>query len=190
LPNEHGFWVMLGAVLLCALLQAGGSLRAWLAAAVVLVAGALAAGFIRKRIRRSGVAQLVSAATLAFGGAPVALAAGIAWQRVAGTVIAWMVVFVSSALLVRAAFARARRAEELRAIVLDASAIGICSAANIVFGLLGARMEALATGLTAIACAVLVAKHPSVKELKGVGLALGAIAALAAVVLGGVTPFA
>jgi hypothetical protein len=188
LPREHGFWAMLGAALLCAVIQAEARPLAWAAALAVLVSGTLLAGVSRRLIRRSGVAQLVSALLLGVAGMPVALAGGVGWTSALKTAIAWMAVFLSSALVVRATFARARRNEEVRAIMLDTSAIAVSAAANIGFALASAPGEALATGVSAIFCALLVFRHPTVKQLKSVGLALAGVALVSALLLGFVSP--
>ena len=101
-PREHGFWVMLTAVLLCALMQSNTlTLTLVTTAALVALASALAGGVIRRRVRRSGTAQLASAAVLALAGVPVAFVAKLPLSQIAVTTTAWAIVFVASALVVQ-----------------------------------------------------------------------------------------
>jgi hypothetical protein len=184
LPREHGFWAMLIAVLLAALLRVPLTLRSALAALGVAIIAAIAGGFVRRTIRRSGVAQPVSAAALALAGVPVELAGGASLRSMAAAVFAWVPVLAGSALIVRAAFARAARGKQHRAAWLDATAVALPAGACAVFVLVGWHAEARAAGAAALGCAALVLTHPTVKQMKRVGLALASLTIVAALALG------
>ena len=181
-PREHGFWTILAAVLTAALVRAPFTPAVVATALLVLGASALLGGLINRHIRRSSVAQLASAGALSVAAAPVELVGGLPLGAVVSAAAAWAAIFVSSALIVRAAFARARRDRRLSRL-LDGSSIGLCAVACTTFVALGAWREALATGMGAVACTGLVIAHPTVKQMKPVGLALAGLAALAALAL-------
>jgi hypothetical protein len=174
---------MLGAALLTGLLQGHVGAPSMLAALTMLASVALVGGAIHRRVRGNGNAQLAAAVGLAVSGFPVALAGGVSLSRAALTSLAWVVVFLSSALLVRAAFARASTRSTFDAIWIEAAAIGLAAFANFGFSLAGARSQAFAAGLTAVAAAAIAAQRPNVKQLKPVGLALAGLAAVAAFAL-------
>src|SRR6478736_359471 len=114
LPSEHGFWVMLGGALASALLRAHtGTVTLLVATVTALLVVATASAFHR-RIRRSSLAQLAATLMLSFSAVPVELAAGMSIPSVSQATIARAIVFVSSALVVRAAFARNTRAGTTR----------------------------------------------------------------------------
>ncbi len=178
LPREHGFWVMLIAALLCAVLQ---SPRWELALLVSTASGALGAfggGIIRRRIRRSGVAQLASAMALGLVGIPAAVVGGVTLQVTIATAAAWIVIFGSSAGLVRACFARAR-GQATRALAVEALAVALTGAAAAAFWTLDYPRQALACALVCLSALGVAAWRPGVKQLKPVGLALAGIALLA-----------
>jgi hypothetical protein len=182
LPREHGFWVMLLAVLATALTHHGNAGAAWLMAASVLVMASLLGGLFARRVRRAGTAQVASAFALAFGGLPVEIAAG-AWAPDALlTGLAWAAIFVPSALIVRAAFARAAGRGE-RAHQLEVCAVGLCLAAAAAFTALGRFPETIATGSAAVMCALLACVQPSVKQMKPVGLTFAGLSAMSALLL-------
>jgi hypothetical protein len=184
LPREHGFWTMLAAVVLAALLRVPLTLGTVLAAFAVAVVAAIAGGFVRRAIRRSGAAQLVSAAALSFSGIPVELAGGASFDSMARAVGAWVPILVGSALIVRAAFARAARGNERRAPWLDAIAVALPAVTCAFFVIVGFHAEARAAGAAAAGCAALALAQPTVKQMKRVGLALASLSAVAAFALG------
>lgn len=183
LPSEHGFWVMLCAALITAIAQGRASARALTAGAVVFLLAIAVGASIHRRVRGSGNAQLASAATVSFVGVPIALWAGVPARRAVVTALAWAAVFVAGALVVRGTFARARSASRVPPEVFDRTAVLLCSGACVGFFSLGFRDAAWATGLGALCSIALVESHPTVRELKRVGLALAALSAVAAVVL-------
>jgi hypothetical protein len=176
---------MLGAALLTGVVQAQLRASALIVGVMTLAATAFVGGALHRRIRSNATAQLASAAALALSGAPAAVAGGVSVPHAAVTTLAWFVVFVSSALIVRGSFVRASSKSSLDSTWVDTSAIGLAAIANFAFSLAGARGPALAAGLTAIGCAAVAAYRPSVKQLKPVGLALAGLALVAAVVLAG-----
>ena len=175
---------MLLAVLLAALLRVPLTPTTALTAFAVFISAAIAGGFVRRGIRRSGRAQLASAAALALSGVPVELAGGATFRSLAGAVIAWTAILVGSALIVRAAFARAARGKKRRARWLDATAIALPAVACAVFVLVGWHAEARAAGWATVVCAALGLAHPGVKQMKRVGIALTGLALVAALLLG------
>jgi hypothetical protein len=184
LPREHGFWTMLAAVVLVAVARSGLSPAVLLVAAAV-VAGAVALGAVSRRsIRRHESLQLASAVGLSLGDAPIELAGGAAPASVAVTVLAWAVVFLSSALCVRASFARASRKRSEQAPWLQGTAVILPCVAAILFVATGAGAHAIAALIAAAGCTALAVKKPDVKQMKAVGLFLAGVTALAAVALG------
>lgn len=183
LPREHGFWVMLAAVLLCTVMQSHRVTVALLgAAALVALATALAGGTIRRRIRKSNAAQLASATLLAAAGVPVAWVARLPLSQIAVTTLAWAVIFVANALVVHASFARASRRKR-RAVALDALSVGTTAVASIGFALSACNDAALATAITAFGLGAIALVAPTTRQLKPVGIALAGVAALAAFAL-------
>ncbi len=183
LPREHGFWVMLAAVLLCASMQSRALSVALIATvAAVALMTALAGGTIRRRVRRSNAAQLASAALLAAAGVPVALVGRLPLAQIAATTAAWAVIFVANALVVHASLARAKRRTR-RAFGFAALAVGGTVAASIGFALSSRNNAAMATTITAFGLAAIALVAPTTRQLKPVGIALAGVAALAALAL-------
>lgn len=183
LPSEHGFWVMLAAALGSALLRA----RVTLSSAGVALACALlaiAAGTAGHRsVRRSSAMQLAATVGLAFCGAPIELAGGISGASVAVRSLARAVVFLTSALVVRAAFARSARRGEARGRLITVASLAVPSLAGLAFLAAQRLPEAAACFMTSALCAVLVFVRPTAKQLKPLGLALAGLALLSAVAL-------
>ncbi len=182
LPREHGFWVMLTAVLLAALIRARFGLTALIATVVVLGVSVLGAAALSRRIRGSGNAQIGSALALAWLGAPVELAAGGTLSGAAAVAVAWMGVFVSSATCVRAAFSRAK-GDLARCRMLVAVSVFVPAALGVAFYLSAERDAALASLVAAVGALILGAWAPGVKQLKRVGLSLALVAFLAMLAL-------
>ncbi len=183
LPREHGFWVMLAAVLLCALMQSGRpSLTVVVTALGVALVTALAGGTIRRRIRRSNTAQLASAALLATAGVPVALVARLPLSQIGVTTLAWAVIFVANAMVVHTSFARAKRQYQ-RALGLAGLSVGTTAAASIGFAVAARNNAALATTLTGFGLAAIALVAPTTRQLKPVGIALAGLATIAAFAL-------
>lgn len=182
-PREHGFWVMLTAVLLCAGMQSpAAGLLLVLTALLVAVVVALAGGTIRRRIRRSNAAQLASATLLAGAGVPVALVGRVPLSQIGSTTLAWAVIFMANALVVHASIARAKR-HERRAWGLAALAVGMAAAASIGFAVSARNNAAMATALTGFGLAAIALVAPTARQLKPVGIALAGLATLAAFAL-------
>jgi hypothetical protein len=174
---------MLAASILTGLIQAEARGAALLAAAVMLVGAASIGGLVHRRVRGNGNAQLASAAAMSLAGAPIAVVAGVEPARVVGTALAWVAIFVTSALIVRGTFARARSASRIAPAWLDVAAVGLSALASAAFVTLGFRGASAATGLSALCAAALMASRPTVKQLKRVGLALGALSLVASILL-------
>jgi hypothetical protein len=175
---------MLTASMLTGLIQAGASGQALLAAAVLLFGAAAVGGLIHRRVRGNGNAQLASAAAMSLAGAPIALLAGVDPARVLATALGWVAIFLTSALIVRGTFARARSASIAHnSASFYAASIGLSALASAAFVALGFRGAAAATALSTLCAAALVAARPTVKQLKRVGLALAALSLVASVLL-------
>lgn len=182
LPREHGFWVMLAAVLVAAVARRPEALTVWLAALIMLVAAAVGGGLIRRKVRHNGAAQLASAAALAMAGAPVDHVAGIPPGAIAATVGAWATIFVACALVVRATFSRAR-GHDARARTTTFLSVLIPAIVASAYAVAGAIPHAAATGAAALGCALVALSGPTVKQLKPVGWALASVSAVAALAL-------
>jgi hypothetical protein len=183
LPNEHGFWVMLAAALGSALLRARLSFAsAGVALGCALLA--IAAGSAGHRsVRSSSRMQLAATVGLAFAGAPVELSGGLSAASVAVRSLARAVVFFTSALVVRAAFARSARRGEARSRRIAVASVVVPSLAGLAFLVAQRLPEAAACLMTSGLCAVLVHLRPTAKQLKPLGLALAGLALLSAVAL-------
>lgn len=183
LPSEHGFWVMLAAALGSALLRARVSLSsAGVALACALLA--IVAGSAGHRwVRRSSRLQLAATVGLGFSGAPVELAAGASGASVAVRSLARVVVFFTSALVVRAAFARSARRGETRSRLIAVASVAVPSIAGLGFLAAQRLPEAAACFMTSALCAALVFIRPTAKQLKPLGLALAGLALLSGVAL-------
>jgi hypothetical protein len=153
-----------------------------LALAVTLPLAILGAAMIGRRIRRNRNYQLLAAVSLPVAGVPIELASGIGVASVSSTALAWASVFLASALVVRGAFERSR--PKGNPTLLERSALAVVAFGALAFALAGCVREASALGVSFVALFVLVSRHPTVKQLRPVGLALAGIAAGAAIALG------
>jgi succinate dehydrogenase hydrophobic anchor subunit len=183
LPSEHGFWVMLGAALASAILRAKGDRLSLLVAALGAVAAISAGGLSHRQIRKSSAAQLAATVLLALCSVPVELAAGLPFPSIAAAAFARGVVFVTSALIVRAAFARSARNGSHRSLFLRVGALVIAILAAALLFFLGRMTEAVTCLIAACAYAVFVWSPPTAKQLKPLGLTLGWLALASAITL-------
>ncbi len=182
LPREHGFWVMLGAVLSAAVARNASLPAAWTTALLVLVVAAVIGGALGRRIRRNGRWQLASTAMLAAAGAPVGLVAGEPPATVVLATVAWLAVLLSGSLVVRSVLARSRRDERAQRSA-GLAAIVVAAAGASFLGAAGEQRAALAAlGAAGFAVAMLWLA-PTTRDLKRLGLGLGALATLTAVLL-------
>jgi len=183
LPSEHGFWVMLAAAFGSALLRSRVTpSSAGVALACALLAIALGSAGHRW-VRRSSPLQLASTVGLAFSSAPIELAGGMSGASVALRGVARAVVFFTSALVVRAAFARSARRGEARSRLIAGASLAVPSFAGLTFLAAQRPPEAAACFMTSALCAGLVFIRPTAKQLKPLGLALGGLALLSAIAL-------
>jgi hypothetical protein len=182
LPREHGFWVMLGAVAITSLVRARFATAALVALGIVLPLATSGAALIGGRVRRNRRYQLLAATALPVVGVPIELASGIGLVSVLATALAWSSLFLASALVVRAAFERSRTGGNPA--VLEGGALLVAAVGGLAFGYLGLWHHALALGVSFVLLFFLVSRHPTVKQLRGVGLGLAGIAAAAGLALG------
>jgi hypothetical protein len=182
LPSEHGFWVMLGAAQSSSLLRTHGVLPSVLTAALVAGAVIAAASWSHRRIRKSSAAQLAATAVLALSSVPVEVAGGLSFASIAPAALARVVVFVTSALLVRAVFARAGHAKRWFPLLSAASLALPALSAALLFAL-GRIAEAGTCVIAAAVCTIFAWNHPSVKQLKPLGITLGGLALITAITL-------
>jgi len=183
LPTEHGFWVMLAGAVVSALLRAGASavsLTVAVLTTLFVIAGACS---LHRRIRRSGLEQLAATTLLSLAAVPIELAGGVQSNHVASAALARAIVFVTSALVVRAAFARASRHGSRRTWLLHALSIAIATIGAIAFYFGNRGKEAVACAMAAGVCAVFAYHRPTVKELKLLGLALSGLVLASATAL-------
>ena len=122
-PKEHGFWVMLAAVLVSSLLRAGMAWPSVGVAVVLTTAIVAAAGALHKRVRKSSNAQLASTLALAAAGAPIEAAAGLGLGDIIGATAARLVVFSTGLFVVRAALARSSRLGARRSKLFQLAAV-------------------------------------------------------------------
>ncbi len=187
LPREHGFWAMLLTVLASAVLRAGGPTWSTVGTALGVLTLAVAwGGRYGRRIRRSASAQLVASVALALAGLPVEWVAGVPWGRALATTLVWGLLFLSSSLVVRSAFARVRRGRGARrwhAAALTATAVSMCALSSVFFYGRGLREHALALAVGGLGCALIAAFRPNVKQLKPVGIALASLLVCSGAVL-------
>ena len=177
-PKEHGFWVMLIAVLIDSVGRADWQAMAVGVAFATGVTAALVGGRLHRAIRRTPWAQLVSSASLGLLLFPAELAAGNNLRFAAMDALAWSSIFVGCSLAVRATFARAGRRNRsgpwssIASILIPTGfALGLWALHYPV----SARISAVgALGTIGIAI-----WRPLPKQLKAAGLALGAIVTLA-----------
>ncbi|HET7545875.1 MAG TPA: hypothetical protein VFK05_38670 [Polyangiaceae bacterium] len=175
LPREHGFWVMLAAALLSALLRAGAQRASVFAATATVVVVVAAAGALHRRVRRNSLAQLTATLLLSLSAVPVELAGGVPHSSIASAALARAVVFLASALVVRAAFARSMRGGRVRTFFFHLLSIAIAGVAALVFHATGRGTEASACAMAAIVCGAFAYQRPTTKELKFLGLSLSGL---------------
>ncbi len=183
LPSEHGFWAMLGAAQASALLRTKGAPHSLAVAALVAGVAISGASFSHRRIRRSSAGQLAGTLALALSSVPVESAGGVSLPSIASGSLARAVVFVTSALVVRAAFARSARDGRRSNLLLHLVSVALPA---LVAGLLFALDRPMEAGTCVIAGAastVFAWSRPTAKQLKPLGLALGGLALTTAVTL-------
>jgi hypothetical protein len=183
LPREHGFWTMLGAVVLAALVRSDLSATTLLTALAVTAVSGVLGGVLRRAVRRHEALQLGSAAVMGLAGVPIELLGKVDPTSVTLTTLAWSVVFSASALYVRSSFAQASRKRRPKAKALLLTAIGLPLFAAGLFGATGNAAQAVAALIAALGCAGLGLARPGVKRMGVVGLSLAGVALLAALAL-------
>jgi hypothetical protein len=183
LPREHGFWVMLSAALLAAILRAPADPGAWLAFAVLLVGTPLVGGAVRYRIRREGVMQLASAGLLGMAGVPVALAGGQPLPATGAMAAAWVGLFVPGALSVRAILAGAKRGGAAARRRYDVWAIGLAIVSTAGVVATGFPLHAVGPLLGVALTGIIAVTAPRPTKLKAVGLALAGAAVVTLVAM-------
>jgi hypothetical protein len=141
------------------------------------------ASVLHRRIRRSGPAQLGATLLLSFSAVPVELAGNVSGARVALATIARAIVFVSSALVVRAAFARAMRGGANRNRLLHLLSVAVAAVGAVALYATGHAREASACAMAAGVCLVFAWQRPTVKQLKQLGLALSGLVLASALTL-------
>ncbi len=173
MPREHGFWVMLAAVVLS---SAGSS--GWQASAVgvALLSGVVAIGvaaFIHKMIRKAEWAQLLSSPVLAVLIAPAELLSGLPTLVVIYSVAAWASLFTASSLTVRAAFARSRKRQATgKAHLLSAVSIALPALATLLLYLAEQEEAMRITIVGTIGMSAMAIWRPTAKRLQATGMAL------------------
>ena len=183
LPSEHGFWVMLGAALASAIVRTHGYRLGLVVAVFVVIAAVCAAGLSHRQIRKSSAGQLIAAGALALTSVPVEFAAGLSLASIASATLSRVVVFLASALVVRAAFARSARGGGHRGLLLSGASLAIPALSATLLFALGRFVEAATCVIAGVTCAVFAWSGPSVKQLKPLGLALGGLSLVTAITL-------
>ncbi len=183
LPNEHGFWVMLAAPALATWLRVGLTPATALTSALVLGSFVVGAALVHRQVRRSPRLQLGLAVSLGLVAAPLELSGGASVRSALAVSGAWMAIFLSTTLIVRATFARAARGGAARATRLRVLAVAAPGLASVGFALAGRFQEAAACATATLTCALLAGLKPGVKQLKQVGLSLAASVVVCAAAL-------
>lgn len=183
LPNEHGFWVMLSAAMLSALLRTGFVALALLLAVVVFAFAVASASVLHRQIRSSERAQLSASAGLALTGAPIELAAGLPLSEVLAGALALLAIFLASTFLVRAAFARSARRPKISSSGWQWAALLLLGTVSVLLAVAERPVEARACAMAGAVCVVLSRWKPTAKQLKPLGLSLAGLALGSAVAL-------
>jgi hypothetical protein len=183
-PREHGFWVMLGAVVGSALAR-NPNAAAGLAAVVVVAGAVLAGGAVRRQIRRRASLQLFASLALAAASAPIELAGGAPPFQALCNASAWAAVFSAFTLIVRACLARSSRVRRSEVGILTTLAVFFPLAAALAFVLGELRVQAAAALLGAAVASVIAYFRPDAKSMKPIGLSLAAAAVFVALILAG-----
>ncbi len=181
-PREHGFWVMLSAVVIAAFLRNPGWGAIFVALTMTLGA-AWIGGELRARVRRDGRLQLASSVVLAAAGIPVELAGGARGSDALANALAWMVVFGTLALCVWACTARSSRTRRPQVAALTLLTFFVPLAGAAAFAFAGRRAPALATMLVAIASVAFAVWQPGAKQMRAIGLSLAGTTAFVGLVL-------
>jgi hypothetical protein len=181
-PREHGFWVMLSAVVVAALLRNPGGFAAFVAVTVILGA-AWVGGEVRVRIRREERLQLASACVLAVSGVPVELAGEARLSEALANAFAWMIVFGTFTLSVWACRARSSRIRREDVPLLTLFTFLVPLVAATAFALADFRAPALASMLAMVSSVVFAVWRPGAKQMKAMGLSLAGAATFVALVL-------
>lgn len=183
LPSEHGFWVMLGAAQASALIRTQARVASVVAALLVTSAVVVGGSLCHRWIRKASAAQLGAAAALGLSSVPVELAGGLPLPSVASAGFARIVVFLTSALLVRAAFARSARSGERRGLLLGGASLAIPVVCAVLLFAIGRTAEGGTCVIASAACTVFAFSRPTVKQLKPLGLVLGELSLITAITL-------
>ncbi len=150
---------------------------------VVFVSAVGVASVLHRKIRRHEGAQLASTACLGLAGAPVEWAAGLPPSAVLASSVARVAVFVSSALLVRSAFARSARQARFSSAAWQGTALMLLGTAVVGLAYANRPVEARACALAFAICIALTLWKPTAKQLKPLGLSLAGVAFGSALVL-------
>ena len=182
LPREHGFWVMLLAALITAVVRAPRTAPALAASALVLAGAILVGSVFWRTLRRSEAAQLASAPILGASGFPVSWLAGEPALDAARTAAVFATVFLSSALVVRGVLAQGRRRQRSARIAIG-GALVLSFLAAAAFALAGDAASAGATAAAGVFCGAVAVTAPPPSQLKKIGLGLAGLATVTALIL-------
>ena len=181
-PREHGFWVMLSAVVVAAFVRNPGLAAAFVGVSTVLGA-AWVGGEVRARVRREERLQIASGAVLAVTGIPVELAGGATLVDALANAGAWVVVFGTFTLSVWAGTARSSRLRRQQVPLLTLLAFLIPLGGASGFAFAEFRAPALACMLAAVSSVAFAIWRPGAKQMKPMGLSLAGTATFVALVL-------
>jgi hypothetical protein len=174
---------MLLAAILGAQLRAGAVGVALIVAGVVFATAVALASRLHRRVRSREAAQLVATGCLGLAGAPIEWAAGVPARDIVAGTAARVAIFVSSSLLVRAAFARSARNPGLSSRAWQLAAVLLLGATCTLLALAEQLVEARACAMAAAVCGLVARWNPTAKQLKPLGLGLAGLALGSAVAL-------
>lgn len=174
---------MLSAAVLSAELRANFGSLALVTGASVFASAVASASVLHRNIRSHESAQLAATAGLGMAGAPIEYAAGLPLSTVLSGSLARLAIFLASAFLVRAAFARSSRRPATSSGNWQRATLLLLGTAFALLALAGRLVEARACAMAIAVGIVLIWWSPTAKQLKPLGLSLAGLALGSAIAL-------
>jgi hypothetical protein len=173
---------MLVCSLLASLLRVRVTPETVLVAATVAFITVAGASMSQRRVRRSGLLQIVAALVLALAGAPIEVTAGAAATTLLASASVKAIVFSSSVLVVRGALASSGKSGQARSAGLYLLAAALSWSGAAAFFRTQLTAEACVCLLTGAVTTTLAVSRPTAKDLKALGLCMSSLAFAATLV--------